>query len=134
MSHSYLGLYGFGRVDTGIPADWHKGNLTESTHIRLHSYMGGDKNDNRCTEMMIGRGHNYESGTVQCTINMTKTDVALLITHLSAWLAGTESSDDYGTMPEIDLSHIPHEDNFLDELQLKQELARRRAELESHFT
>jgi hypothetical protein len=93
-----------------------RGNLVDPTHIRLHSYMGGDKNDNRCTVMSLGKGHSYETfNEAEVSICMNKKDVALLIREMSSWLAGDEGSDDYGTMPEITFSHISHEDNHLSE-------------------
>ena len=116
MSHSYAGLYGFGTITKSISDICDRGNLVEPTHIRLHSYMGGDKNDNRCTLMSLGKGHNYETfNEAEVSIYMNKKDVALLIREMSAWLAGDEGSDDYGTMPEINFSHISHEDNHLSE-------------------
>ena len=115
MSHSYAGFYGYGVVNTNLDS-WNKGNLTEPTHIRLHSYMGGDRNGNRCTIMSIGKGHNYEAfSDADVSIHMTKQDVALLVKEMSAWLAGVEGSDDYGTMPEINFNHISHPDNHLSE-------------------
>ena len=114
MSHSYAGFYGHGVATTSMDDIHCRGNLTEPTHIRLHSYMGGDRNDNRCTIMSIGKGHSYEAfNDADVSIEMNKKDVALLIREMSAWLAGDEGSDDYGTMPEITFSHISHEDNHL---------------------
>jgi len=116
MSHSYAGFYGYGVATTSINDIGNKGNLTEPTHIRLHSYMGGDRNGNRCTIMSIGKGHNYEAfSDADVSIHMTKQDVALLVKEMSAWLAGVEGSDDYGTMPEINFNHISHPDNHLSE-------------------
>ena len=116
MSHSYAGFYGYGVATTSINDIHDRGNLTEPTHIRLHSYMGGDRNDNRCTIMSIGKGHSYQTfSDADVSIHMTKTDVALLVRELSAWLAGDEGSDDYGTMPEIKFNHISHPDNHLSE-------------------
>jgi hypothetical protein len=114
MSHSYAGFYGHGTITTSINDIHGRGNLVEDTHIRLHSYMGGDRNDNRCTIMSLGKGHSYEAfNDADVSIHMNKKDVALLIKEMSAWLAGIEGSDDYGTMPEITFSHISHEDNHL---------------------
>ena len=114
MSHSYAGFYGHGVATTSMDDIHCRGDLVEDTHIRLHSYMGGDRNGNRCTVMSIGKGHSYEAfSNADVSIHMTKKDVALLIKEMSAWLAGDEGSDDYGTMPEIDFSHISHEDNHL---------------------
>ena len=116
MSHSYAGFYGYGVATTSINDIGNKGNLTEPTHIRLHSYMGGDRNGNRCTIMSIGKGHNYEAfSDADVSIHMTKQDVALLVKEMSAWLAGVEGSDDYETMPEINFNHISHPDNHLSE-------------------
>jgi hypothetical protein len=56
---------------------------------------------------------------------MNKKDVALLIKEMSAWLAGIEGSDDYGTMPEINFSHISHEDNHLSKEEYKKVLEER---------
>tara|TARA_B110001454_G_scaffold211935_1_gene228158 strand:+ start:175 stop:597 length:423 start_codon:yes stop_codon:yes gene_type:complete len=126
MSHSYAGLYGFGTITKSISDICDRGNLVEPTHIRLHSYMGGDRNDNRCTIMSLGQGHSYESfSEADISIHMTKKDVALLIREMSAWLAGDEGSDDYGTMPEINFSHISHEDNHLSEEELEKVLDKR---------
>ena len=114
MSHSYAGFYGHGVATTSMDDIHCRGDLVEDTHIRLHSYMGGDENDNRCTIMSIGKGHSYEAfNDADVSIEMNKKDVALLIREMSAWLAGDEGSDDYGTMPEITFSHISHEDNHL---------------------
>ena len=116
MSHSYAGFYGYGTITKSITDVCGRGNLVDPTHIRLHSYMGGDKNDNRCTIMSLGKGHNYETfNEAEVSIYMNKKDVALLIREMSAWLAGDEGSDDYGTMPELTFSHISHEDNHLSE-------------------
>ena len=120
MSHSYAGFYGYGCVTTSIDDIHGRGNLTEPTHIRLHSYMGGDRNDNRCTIMSIGSGHSYESFSKDVSIHMTKKDVALLIREMSAWLAGVEGSDDYRTMPEINFNHLPHPDNDLSKKELEE--------------
>ena len=125
MSHSYAGFYGYGCVTTSIDDIHGRGNLTEPTHIRLHSYMGGDRNDNRCTIMSIGSGHSYETLSKDVSIHMTKKDVALLVKEMSAWLAGVEGSDDYGTMPEINFNHISHEDNHLSEEELEKVLDKR---------
>ena len=125
MSHSYAGFYGHGCVTTSIDDIHGRGNLTEPTHIRLHSYMGGDRNDNRCTIMSIGQGHSYETFSKDVSIHMTKKDVALLVKEMSAWLAGVEGSDDYGTMPEINFNHISHEDNHLSEEELEKVLDKR---------
>lgn len=126
MSHSYAGFYGYGCVTTSIDDIHGRGNLTEPTHIRLHSYMGGDRNDNRCTIMSIGSGHSYESFSKDVSIHMTKKDVALLVKEMSAWLAGVEGSDDYGTMPEINFKHLPHPDNDLSEKELEERNEQRR--------
>ena len=116
MSHSYAGFYGYGSITKSISDVCGRGNIVDPTHIRLHSYMGGDKNDNRCTVMSLGKGHSYETfNEAEVSICMNKKDVALLIREMSAWLAGDEGSDDYGTMPEITFSHISHEDNHLSE-------------------
>ena len=116
MSHSYAGFYGYGTITKSITDVCGRGNLVDPTHIRLHSYMGGDKNDNRCTIMSLGKGHNYETfNEAEVSIYMNKKDVALLIREMSAWLAGDEGDEDYGTMPEITFSHISHEDNHLSE-------------------
>ena len=116
MSHSYAGFYGYGTITKSITDVCGRGNLVDPTHIRLHSYMGGDKNDNRCTIMSLGKGHNYETfNEAEVSIYMNKKDVALLIREMSSWLAGDEGSDDYGTMPELTFSHISHEDNHLSE-------------------
>lgn len=133
MSHSYAGFYGYGTVTTSIDDIHGRGNITEPTHIRLHSYMGGDRNDNRCTIMSIGEGHNYETFGKEVSIHMTKKDVALLVREMSAWLAGDEGSDDYGTMPEVEFNHKPHHDNELTEEELSKEIQRRKEELEAHF-
>ena len=126
MSHSYAGFYGHGVATTSIDDIHDRGNLTEPTHIRLHSYMGGDRNGNRCTIMSIGKGHNYEAfSNADVSIHMTKKDVALLVKEMSAWLAGVEGSDDYGTMPEINFNHISHEDNHLSEEELEKVLDKR---------
>jgi len=126
MSHSYAGFYGHGVATTSMDDIHHRGNLVEDTHIRLHSYMGGDRNDNRCTIMSIGKGHSYETfSDAEVSIEMNKKDVALLIREMSAWLAGDEGSDDYGTMPEITFSHISHEDNHLSEEEYKNVLEER---------
>jgi hypothetical protein len=126
MSHSYAGFYGYGVATTSIDDIHDRGNLTEPTHIRLHSYMGGDRNGNRCTIMSIGKGHNYEAfSNADVSIHMTKKDVALLVKEMSAWLAGVEGSDDYGTMPEINFNHISHPDNHLSEEELEKVLDKR---------
>ena len=126
MSHSYAGFYGHGVATTSIDDIHDRGNLTEPTHIRLHSYMGGDRNGNRCTIMSIGKGHNYEAfSNADVSIHMTKKDVALLVKEMSAWLAGVEGSDDYGTMPEINFNHISHPDNHLSEEELEKVLDKR---------
>jgi len=126
MSHSYAGFYGYGVATRSMDDIHHRGNLVEPTHIRLHSYMGGDKNDNRCTIMSIGKGHNYEAfNDADVSIYMNKKDVALLIREMSAWLAGDEGDEDYGTMPEITFSHISHEDNHLSEEEYKKVLEER---------
>ena len=126
MSHSYAGFYGHGVATTSINDIPSQGNLVEPTHIRLHSYMGGDRNDNRCTIMSIGKGHSYEAfSSADVSIHMTKKDVALLVKEMSAWLAGVEGSDDYGTMPEINFNHISHEDNHLSEEELEKVLDKR---------
>jgi len=126
MSHSYAGFYGYGVATTSINDIPSQGNLVEPTHIRLHSYMGGDRNDNRCTIMSIGKGHSYEAfSSADVSIHMTKKDVALLVKEMSAWLAGVEGSDDYGTMPEINFNHISHEDNHLSEEELEKVLDKR---------
>lgn len=126
MSHSYAGFYGHGVATTSMDDIHHRGNIVEDTHIRLHSYMGGDKNDNRCTIMSIGKGHNYEAfNDADVSIHMNKKDVALLIKELSAWLGDVEGSDDYQTMPEINFSHISHEDNHLSEEEYKKVLVNR---------
>ena len=46
MSHSYAGFYGYGVATRSMSDIHHRGNIVEDTHIRLHSYMGGNKNDN----------------------------------------------------------------------------------------
>jgi len=116
MSHSYAGFYGYGSITKSISDVCGRGNIVDPTHIRLHSYMGGERNDNRCTVMSLGKGHSYETfNEAEVSICMNKKDVALLIREMSAWLAGDEGSDDYGTMPEITFSHISHEDNHLSE-------------------
>ena len=126
MSHSYAGFYGHGVATTSMDDIHSRGNLVEDTHIRLHSYMGGDRNDNRCTIMSIGKGHNYEAfNNVDVSIYMNKKDVALLIKELSAWLGGVEGSDDYGTMPEIKFNHISHPDNHLSEKEYRNVLDER---------
>ena len=126
MSHSYAGFYGYGVATTSMNDIHYQGNLTEPTHIRLHSYMGGDRNDNRCTIMSIGKGHSYETyNDADVSIYMNKKDVALRIKELSAWLGDVEGSDDYGTMPEITFSHISHEDNHLSEEEYKKVLEER---------
>ena len=126
MSHSYAGFYGYGVATTSINDIPSQGNLVEPTHIRLHSYMGGDRNDNRCTIMSIGKGHSYEAfSSADVSIHMTKKDVALLVKEMSAWLAGVEGSDDYGTMPEINFNHISHPDNHLSEEELEKVLDKR---------
>ena len=126
MSHSYAGFYGYGTITKSITDVCGRGNLVDPTHIRLHSYMGGDKNDNRCTIMSLGKGHNYETfNEAEVSIYMNKKDVALLIREMSAWLAGDEGSDDYGTMPELTFSHISHEDNHLSEEEYKKVLEER---------
>ena len=126
MSHSYAGFYGHGVATTNINDIPSQGNLVVPTHIRLHSYMGGDRNDNRCTIMSIGKGHSYEAfSSADVSIHMTKKDVALLVKEMSAWLAGVEGSDDYGTMPEINFNHISHEDNHLSEEELEKVLDKR---------
>jgi len=126
MSHSYAGFYGHGVATTSVDDIHSRGNLVEDTHIRLHSYMRGDRNDNRCTVMSIGKGHNYEAfNNADVSIYMNKKDVALLIKELSAWLGGVEGSDDYGTMPEITFSHISHEDNHMTEEEYKKALESR---------
>ena len=126
MSHSYAGFYGHGVATTSMDDIHNRGNIVENTHIRLHSYMGGDKNDNRCTIMSIGKGHNYETfNDTDVSIHMTKKDVVLLIKELSAWLTGDEGSDDYGTMPEINFSHISHEDNHLSKEEYRKVLLNR---------
>ena len=126
MSHSYAGFYGYGVATRGMDDIHCRGNIVEPTHIRLHSYMGGDENDNRCTIMSIGKGHNYEAySNADVSIHMTKKDVVLLMKELSAWLAGDEGSDDYGTMPEITFSHISHEDNHLSKEEYRKALVNR---------
>ena len=126
MSHSYAGFYGHGVATTSMDDIHHRGNIVEDTHIRLHSYMGGDKNDNRCTIMSIGKGHNYEAfNDADVSIHMNKKDVAALIKQLTNWLVGVEGSDDYGTMPEIEFSHISHEDNHMTEEEYKKVLESR---------
>jgi hypothetical protein len=55
---------------------------------------------------------------------MTAKDVAVLIKQLTNWLVGVEGSDDYGTMPEIDLQHKPHPDNDLTPEELAKEYER----------
>lgn len=116
MSHSYAGFYGYGSITKSISDVCGRGNIVDPTHIRLHSYMGGERNDNRCTVMSIGKGHSYETfNDAEVSIHMNKKDVALLIREMSAWLAGDEGNDDYGTMPELTFSHISHEDNHLSE-------------------
>ena len=74
-----------------------------------------DKDIVKLTEKMVKYlGHSYEGfNDADVSICMNKKDVALLIREMSAWLAGDEGSDDYGTMPEITFSHISHEDNHL---------------------
>ncbi len=126
MSHSYAGFYGYG-IATRSMDDIHcRGNLVEPTHIRLHSYYGGDGNGGVCTVMSIGKGHDYEAfSNADVSIHMTKKDVVLLMKELSAWLAGDEGSDDYGTMPEITFSHISHEDNHLSEEEYRNVLVSR---------
>ena len=113
MSHSYAGLYGYGTVTTKLEDTFDRRDLVEPTHIRLHAYYGGERNGGACTMMSIGEGHSYEAFGKECSIHLTKKDVALLIKQMSAWLADVEGSDDYGTMPEITFSHISHEDNHL---------------------
>ena len=126
MSHSYAGFYGHGTITKSISDVCGRGNLVDPTHIRLHSYMGGERNDNRCTVMSLGKGHSYETfNEAEVSICMNKKDVALLIREMSAWLAGDEGSDDYGTMPEITFSHISHEDNHLSEEEYKKVLDER---------
>lgn len=105
MSHSYAGLYGYGTITTKIEDTFNRHDKTDPTYIRLHSYYGGEGNGGRCTVMSIGEGHDYEVFGKACSIFMTQQDVALLIKQLSAWLAGVEGSDDYGTMPEDLLKH-----------------------------
>jgi len=126
MSHSYAGFYGYGFATRGMDDIHCRGNIVEPTHIRLHSYYGGDKNGGACTVMSIGKGHNYEAfSNADVSIHMTKKDVALLIKEMSAWLADVEGSDDYGTMPEIEFNHISHEDNHMTEEEYRMELESR---------
>ena len=107
MSHSYLGLYGFGYAVGSmdnlceIMHDKDEDNYSQPMHIRLHAYSGGMLNG-RCTSMTIGEGHGYQSGTKGATINLTKKDAVTLIQELQKWLVDEEGSDDYGTMPEIE--------------------------------
>ena len=65
------------------------------------------------------------SNDADVSIVMNKKDVALLSREMSAWLAGDEGSDDYGTMPEINFSHISHEDNHLSKEEYKKVLEER---------
>ena len=126
MSHSYAGFYGYGIATRNMDDIHCKGNIVEPTHIRLHSYYGGDKNGGACTVMSIGKGHNYQAfSNADVSIHMTKKDIALLIKEMSAWLADVEGSDDYGTMPEIKFNHISHEDNHMTEEEYKKELESR---------
>jgi|TARA_R110000824_G_scaffold6766_5_gene31213 phosphoenolpyruvate carboxylase len=126
MSHSYAGFYGYGVATTSMDDIHCRGNLTEPTHIRLHSYMGGDRNGNRCTIMSIGKGHSYETfSDADVSIHMTKKDVARLVKELSAWLEGDEGSDDYGTMPEIKFNHKSHPDNHFSEEEYRKVLEER---------
>ena len=125
MSHSYAGLYGYGTVTTKLEDTFDRRDLVEPTHIRLHAYYGGERNGGACTMMSIGEGHSYEAFGKECSIHLTKKDVALLIKQMSAWLANVEGSDDYGTMPEIDLQHKPHPDNDLTHDELAEEWANR---------
>ncbi len=126
MSHSYAGFYGYGVATRGMEDIYCRGNIVEPTHIRLHSYYGGDKNGGVCTIMSIGKGHDYEAfNNADVSIHMTKKDVASLIKQLTNWLVGVEGSDDYGTMPEIEFNHISHEDNHMSEEEYRMELESR---------
>jgi hypothetical protein len=110
MSHSYLGLYGYGHASNGIE-DVVKRNrdalknedlYAEPMHIQLHASSGGMLNG-RITSMTIGEGHIYNSGgNKEATIKLTKKDAMKLIQELQKWIVDEETSDDYGTMTEIE--------------------------------
>jgi len=108
MSHSYLGLYGFGHASSGIEDLCKRmkikdeDNYSEPMHIQLHAASGGMLNG-RITSMTIGEGHTYNSGgNKEASIKLTKKDAMKLIQELQKWIVDEETSDDYGTMTEIE--------------------------------